>query len=86
MMKLPRLNSDSDANQSLIMYLTDPTRLEQFETLMPGCTERLLKEVQKQLSHNRKRFWAWIVVFLIVSLSATNKVPTEILHKLMAGF
>jgi hypothetical protein len=29
MMKLPRVESDSDASESLIKYLTDPIRLEE---------------------------------------------------------
>ena len=84
MMKLPRFNND--ASESLIMYLTDPKRLKEYESQSPGCTERLLTEAQKQLSHNRKRYWAWIVVALLIGLSATRKVPTEILHTLMALF
>ena len=85
-MKLPSVNTDADASESLIMYLTDPARLKEYERQLPGSAERLLTEAQKQLSHNRKRFWAWIVVALILGLSTMNKVPAEILHRLMAGF
>ncbi len=90
MIKLPRLNSENDASESLIMYLTDPARLDQYESWVPGCTEGLLKEAQKQLSHNRKRFWArfvaWIVMGLFLGLAAMNKVPAEILYTLIAAF
>ena len=90
MMKLPRLNSDNDASETLIMFLTDPARLEQYESRVPGCTGGLLKEAQKQLSHNRKRFWArfwaWIAVGLLLGLTAMDKLPPEILHTLIAGF
>jgi hypothetical protein len=90
MMKLTRSNSDNDASETLIMYLTDPARLEEYENRVPGCTEGLLKEAQKQLLHNRKRFWArfwaWIVMGLLLGLAAMNKLPAEILHTLIAGF
>ena len=68
------------------MYLTDPARLKEYESQSPGCAERLLTEAQKQLSHNRKRFWACIVVALLIGLSATRQVPTEILHTLTGLF
>jgi uncharacterized membrane protein len=84
MMILPRFNND--ASESLIMYLTDPAHLKEYESQLPGCTERLLTEAQKQLSHNRKRFWALIIVALLIGLSATRQVPAEILHTLMALF
>lgn len=88
MMKLLRLNNDT--SEALIMYLIDPARLEQYESRAPGCTKELLKEAQKQLSHNRNRFWARfcarIVVGLLLFLAAMNQVPAEILHALMAGF
>jgi hypothetical protein len=93
MMKLPRLNSDDDASESLIMYLTDPARLQLYESWAPGCTKGLLEEAKKQIGHKRMRFWArfsarflaWIVG-LLFGLAAMNKVPAELLHALIAAF
>jgi hypothetical protein len=89
MMKLPRLNSDDDASESLIMYLTDPARLQLYESWAPGCTKGLLEEARKQIGHKRMRFWArffvWIVG-LLFGLAAMNKVPAELLHALIAAF